>query len=210
MKGKISVKKNIKKFKEKGYKRFQFLLYFQKSIFWGSIFCVQTMVWLPVCLWCSVCAQMLMHVITQNGCISHVREFALKVFWEKIPLSCTGELNPHQYCTWLFNPTHYPLNSPTQVEPDKDINELYSILWPEAHKATLNTCQDCLLKVVKPLTYFFLLWPVAALLSHIVHHYLIVVDLCSLEHFKILVRQSFRCKLHICKTRTDTQRGLDR
>ena len=53
---------------------------------------------------------MLMYAIAH--CTNTVRESAQEVdSGRKIPCR-TGDLNPSQYCAWLFSPTLYPLSSP--------------------------------------------------------------------------------------------------
>ena len=54
-----------------------------------------------------MCAQMLMHTIAHWGCMDTVRESALGAdSGTEIP-SHTWDLNPPQYCTWLFRWTLY-------------------------------------------------------------------------------------------------------
>ena len=69
--------------------------------------CVQTIVWLPVCLGCLTCLHKLMHGITHGGCADTVRESAPEVDpGGKIPCR-TGYLNPCQYCACFFSRTPY-------------------------------------------------------------------------------------------------------
>ena len=58
-----------------------------------------------------LCTQMLMHAHT-GGCTDTARESALEVDSGRKILCCTGDLNPCQYCAWLFSQTLYPLSCP--------------------------------------------------------------------------------------------------
>ena len=52
------------------------------------------------------------HAIAHGGCADTVRESALEVdSGEGIPCH-TRDLNPHQYCTWLFSQMLYQLRYP--------------------------------------------------------------------------------------------------
>ena len=64
------------------------------------------------CLGFLTCTHMLMHAIAHRGCTDTVRQSALKADTDrKIPCR-TGDSNPRQYCTWLFNRTLYQLSYP--------------------------------------------------------------------------------------------------
>ena len=52
----------------------------------------------------------MMHAIAHRGCMDTVRESALKIdSGRKIPY-CSWDLNPSQYCAWLFSWTFYQLS----------------------------------------------------------------------------------------------------
>ena len=61
-------------------------------------------------LGCLTCTQMLMHAIARGGCTDTVRESALKGDSGRKILCCTEDLNPCQYCAWLFSLMLYQLS----------------------------------------------------------------------------------------------------
>ena len=64
------------------------------------------------CLGLLICTQTLMHAIAHGGCVDMVRESTLEVSsGRKIPCH-TGDLNPYQYCAWLFIWMLYQLSYP--------------------------------------------------------------------------------------------------
>ena len=56
---------------------------------------------------------MWMHAIARRGCTDTVRESALEADSGRKIIRHTGELNPRQYCVWIFAPALCQLSYPT-------------------------------------------------------------------------------------------------
>ena len=65
------------------------------------------------CLGFLTCVQTLTHAIAHGGCTDTVRESALVVDCVRKIFCCTGDLNLHQYCAWLFELSILP----TELSP---------------------------------------------------------------------------------------------
>ena len=61
---------------------------------------------------------MLMLAIAQEGCMNTGRESAfMGDYVKRIPACRVGELNVHEYCSWLFDPTVYQLYTIIFIPP---------------------------------------------------------------------------------------------